>query len=475
MTINENTVQKELTLSEKKERFFNIVDKKDENFKYKINALPMIGNAMEDCEREQMVSYFQMAPLIQQTQGVKVGEADYILYGHPIARVEDFTDDALKDMERLDKQRKKGSELIIMGKATNIKPYIEGKYDNVTFVDSHYAEYLGKRFGFNFKEEYFVYDDEQKHLNIWPVDGCLNKCAFCRRTFMNIPFESQSLDFIKEKLDWYKENHPEQMKNIVLRAENLTEYGLDIYGKQTLHKLIDLIDSYDEVYDINILIGMCIGEITEEILTSLCKTKKLKRIGLNIEAGSDRLLKLIGKKHDKEKAKHVYKTLYEAHPKLYITCTVMIGLPTEELEDILQLGNLINELAPSSVLCNYYGHSPKNPLEKYHQLDDKVKEYHLKFLMKILKESNREYLLRFSYEAPFRKNKRCDARRKKELEELQKKSLPRILNENITYYCNNGITVNFYSDDDYNDIENLKKGYKEKVKKIKDSKYSHKL
>ncbi len=475
MTTNKKAQQKELTLSEKRERFFHIVDEKNENFKYKINALPMIQNATHDCEREQMVSYFQMAPLIQQTQGVKISEADYILYGHPIARVEDFTDDALKDMKRLDKQRKKGSELIIMGKATNIKPYIEGKYDNVTFVDSHYAEYLGKRFGFDFKEEYFVYDDEREQLNIWPVDGCLNKCAFCRRTFMNIPFESQPLDFIKEKLDWYKENHPEQMKTIVLRAENLTEYGIDIYGKQMLHKLIDLIDSYDEIENINILIGMCIGEITPEILDSLCKTKKLDFIGLNIEAGSDRLLKLIGKKHDKEKARYVYKTLYGAHPKLYTTCTVMIGLPTEELEDIFELGNLINELSPKSVLCNYYGHSPKNPLEKYPQLDDKVKEYHLKFLMKILKENNRRYLLKFSYEAPFKKNKRIDARIKRELDEIQKGSLPRILNRNIMYYCNDRITVNRrYYEDEIN-LDELVKRYKEKVKLMKDSKYSHKL
>ena len=40
---------------------------------------------------------------------------------------------------------------------------------------------------------------------------------------------------------------------------------------------------------------------------------------------------------------------------LFITSTIMIGLPTEGLEDILELGNLINEVEPNYVLSNYYG------------------------------------------------------------------------------------------------------------------------
>ena len=58
---------------------------------------------------------------------------------------------------------------------------------------------------------------------------------------MNIPFESLSLETIKAELDFIKETNPELMKWVDLRAENLTEYGIDIYGEQRLHELIDLI------------------------------------------------------------------------------------------------------------------------------------------------------------------------------------------------------------------------------------------
>ena len=56
---------------------------------------------------------------------------------------------------------------------------------------------------------------------------------------------------------------------------------------------------------------MCISEINSEILDALCKSKKINMIYLNIETGSDRLLKLINKGHDKKKCLEVFKRLRE--------------------------------------------------------------------------------------------------------------------------------------------------------------------
>lgn len=438
-------MEKELTLKEKEKILYEKPKYKDINsLKYKINAWPMISNLPHECERERFVSYYQMVPMILDT-AYPFSEADYIVYGHPFARCEDFTEDVLSDLKHINNLRKEGSELIIVGKATNIKPYIEGKYDNVTYVPSHFTEYLGKRFGYDMKEQYFVYDDLKKNfktLNMWPVDGCLNKCGFCRRTYMNIPFESLSLDYIKEKLDWYKENHPEQMEIFQIRAENLTEYGIDIYGKPMLHKLIDLVERYDEIKELHLPIGMNIGEITDEILDSLCRSKKLARIALNLETGSNRMLKLINKSHTREDAIRVYKTLRSHHPELYIATTIMIGLPTEGLEDILQLGNLINEVEPNFVLCNNYSYADKHPIAKYPQLSENVVYLHQDFLMKLLKENrDRHFFIKFEYEAPYIKNKRSDMREKQEIDEAQKYNVAKVINRKTVWFCDDAICI----------------------------------
>ncbi len=279
----------------------------------------------------------------------------------------------------------KGAEIIVVGKSANAKNILDGEIDNITFVGDHYAEYLGKRFGFpEIKEQYVVYDDYLQKLNVWPVDGCNNKCAFCRRSYMYIRFESQKYTFIKEQLDWYQKNEPEKMKHISLRAENLTEYGVDLYRKPMLHKIIELINSYEAVKEITIDIGMCIGEITPQILDALCNAKKIVKIGLNLETGSDRLLKFVGKKHTCEQAIQVFTKLRDANPKVVIESTVMVGLPTETIEDMYMLADLIRKVWPDYVHLNYYIHSSRATLNQYPQISESLREYHLQILLKQL-------------------------------------------------------------------------------------------
>lgn len=356
----------------------------------KINAYAFQYNAPTDCYRELLVSYMPIIPLLEKQ--VKLEEADYLLYTHGYARCDDLSDVVCDDLRWLASMRKKGAEIIVVGKSANAKNILNGEINNITFVGDHYAEYLGKRFGFpEVKEQYVVYDDYLEQLNVWPVDGCNNKCAFCRRSYMHIRFESQRYTAIKKQLDWYQENAPEKMRHISLRAENLTEYGIDLYGKPMLHRIIHLINSYDAVEIITIDIGMCIGEITPEILDALCKAKKITKIGLNPEVGSDRLLKFIGKKHTCKNAIDICTALRNANPKLRIESTVMVGLPTETIEDMYLLADLLHKIWPDYIHLNYYIHSLRSPLEKYTQMSESLREYHLQILLRQLRVVKEEY------------------------------------------------------------------------------------
>lgn len=407
---------RDLPLSMKYEFFF---DKSSyvvpSELKYKINADYLIHNCYEECKREMDVSYIPMTPLIYNT--VPIEEADYILYEHCYARIKDMSNIVIKQLQTIDEKRKKGAEIIVVGKACNVEPLLNGSIENITFIPSHFTEALGKRFDMNIKEEYFVYDDENDALNIWPVDGCNKKCGFCRRTYMHIPFESIPLDEIKAHLDEIKENHPEWLKHVNMRAENLTEYGLDLTHKQDLARLIDLISSYDEIETISFPIGLCIGEITPEILDALCRCPKIDYIYLNIEAGSDRLLKVINKGHTIEQCKHVFSTLKKAHPELYIFSNVMIGLPTEEITDMYDLADLVCALDIDYLWINYYGMAERQPLAKLPQISPSLRDYHLHlFLNNILKREDNP-LRRIEYPRILDKSKRSINR---ELEKLKK-------------------------------------------------------
>ncbi len=391
--------------------------------KYKINADYLKFYAREECYRELMVSYYPMLPLLEHTVPFK--EADYILYMHMYARCEEYSEFVVKQLKYIAKTRKKGAEIIVVGKAANAEKILNGSISNITFWGDHFTEKLGKKFGINICENYFVYDDHARHLAIWPVNGCLNKCKFCRRSYMDIKFESLSLETIKIYLDFIQLTSPEQMKKISLRAENITEYGIDIYGKPMLHELIKLVESYREVVEIEIKIGLCIGEITDEILESICNSKKITNIYMNIETGSERLLKLIGKKHSCNQVRYIFSKIHELNPRINIFTTIMIGLPTEDMGDILDTAKLILEVRPYYIHCNYFICSQNSPLAKYPKLSHKCREYHLKSLIHYLRKLKVNSKYEFEMDCWYvrKKYSRADI---KEMEDLEKMNIKRI-------------------------------------------------
>ncbi len=386
--------------------------------KYKINADFVRFYAQEECYRELMVSYYPMLPLLEHTVPFK--EADYILYMHMYARCEDLSNFVAEELKKIAKKRKPGAEIIVLGKAANAEKLLKGSISNITFWGDHFTEKLGKKFEMDIKEQYFVYDDLKKHLAIWPVDGCLNKCKFCRRAYMEIKFESLSLDTIKVNLDRIRLKTPELMKKISLRAENLTEYGLDIYGKPMLHELIYLIDSYNEVEEIELPIGLCISEINPQILKALCYSKKITELSMNLEAGSDRILKMIGKKHTCNQAREIFSAIHKNNPNVKITTTIMLGLPTENMGDILDTAKLIIDTRPDYIHCNYFICSPNLPLAKYPQLSNSCREYHLKKLIDFLQELPTKEPYEFTMDSYWIEKRPISRKRSKEIERLKK-------------------------------------------------------
>lgn len=407
-----------LSYKECKRRFQEIIGKVTKaNVKFKINADFVIFNCLiaSECYRELMVSFFPMLPLIEKQ--VDFYEADYIIYAHPFARVEDMSPGVIKQLKQIDVERKPGAEIIVVGKATNIEPLLEGTIQNITFYESHFTEILGKRFEMNIKDEYFVYDTDRKVLNIWPVNGCMKKCKFCRRCYMNIPFESLTLESIKNEMDYLKENDPSVLKVVDLRAENITEYGFDLGKNPRLPDLVNLVSSYDEVKKILSSIGMAPCGITDEILDCLCECNKIVQINMNPEVGSNKLFKLTGKNITRERTIYIFKRITKAHPAIVIVSTVMIGFPGETLMDIYELAKLIQEIDVDSILVNFVRIQPRSPLANLLQLSEELKEYHLKLLIHLLKQQERNRELVIEYPKIHKKGTRSRERLNREAQE----------------------------------------------------------
>ena len=293
---------KKLPISQKR-KYFGHVFKfiPYEESQTKVNLFFSQLFAPEESYREQLVSYYQFLPLIRDQVDFK--EADYILFMHPYARCQDLSNacyNFIKD--NILPLRKPGAKIVICGKAANLQSRLEEeKIPDLVFFQSNYASEVGKLLNVDIQDEHFVYDDEFKRLNIWPVDGC--------------------------------------------------------------------------------------KQITEEILDALTKSKKIKSIYMNPEAGTNRLLKVINKAHTVEKVKYVAKRLREANPSIKINSTVMVGLPTETIGDVHALADLLAEISPDSLRINYYIQEEGHTLPK-EDISDGKRRRHLRELLDCIGKSS---------------------------------------------------------------------------------------
>lgn len=341
---------------------------------------------------------------------VTIEQAEYIIFSHPTARLENWIPEIYNSLLEIREKMKPDAKIVILDKAcsveatinaninnaesTNQKKQLEDLKSHIIFIPDHSVEELGnlirEKFSKtdiksieNLKEEYIIYDDYLKQLNIWPADGCRKKCGYCRRCYMEYPkFKSVPLKEIKKVLDYYKEHEPEKLAQISLRAENLTEYGYDLNSGERLNDLIDLLNSYDDIKSIESPIGLAIPEITDKILKALCNCKKIKFLSIDLEAGTDKLLEMIGRgvegyEHPTERSKEIFEKLHKENPEVKIASKILVGFPGETDDDMKKTANFVGEASPDVLEILSYKSAEGQLLQKREdKLEDEIKIDH---------------------------------------------------------------------------------------------------
>lgn len=141
---------KDMPISKKSNLFFVLDYVNDpESLPFKINADFLVYNCYKESDREMMVSYYPMMPLLE--KNVPFENADYILYSHCYARIRDMSDVVLRQLKYIDKHRKSGAEIIVIGKSANIESILNSSIDNITFFNDHFTEKLGKKIPYRYQ------------------------------------------------------------------------------------------------------------------------------------------------------------------------------------------------------------------------------------------------------------------------------------------------------------------------------------
>ncbi len=191
------------------------------------------------------------------------------------------------------------------------------------------------------------------------ADGCNNRCSYCaipsiRGKYRSVPEE----DLIKEAARLREEG----VNELILVAQDVTCYGIDLYKKPALCDLLrDLLTI--GFWKIRLLYAYA-ERITDELVELIATEKGIaKYLDIPLQHVNDDILRKMRRPSTGERARAIIKKLRERVPDIAIRSTFIVGFPTETDEQSEELVRFIEDGA-----CDYAGffiYSPEEGTEAY--------------------------------------------------------------------------------------------------------------
>ena len=173
------------------------------------------------------------------------------------------------------------------------------------------------------------------------AEGCDKHCTYCiipklRGKFRSVPME---------RLIAQAEDMAEQgVKELILVAQETTLYGVDLYGKKELPRLLHELAQIPGIYWIRIL--YCYPEeITDELIDAIAAEPKVcNYLDIPIQHASDNVLKRMGRRTNQAELRTIIGKLREKIPDICLRTTLISGFPGETQEDFEELYRFVNEM-----------------------------------------------------------------------------------------------------------------------------------
>ncbi|MBE6668286.1 MAG: 30S ribosomal protein S12 methylthiotransferase RimO [Ruminococcaceae bacterium] len=226
--------------------------------------------------------------------------------------------------------------------------------------------------------------DYMAYLKI--AEGCDNRCAYCAIPAIRGNFRSRPMD---ELVAEAKNLEELGVRELCIVAQDITRYGLDLYGKYSLAELLHKITEETEIPWIRLL--YCYPDkITDELVAEIRDNPRiLKYIDMPLQHISDRMLKSMNRHGDSKMIREVVGKLRKEIPDIVIRTTFIVGFPGETEEDFCELCEFVRETKFERVGVFTYSREEDTPAYDFpDQIDEQVKLDRMDLLMREQLEIN---------------------------------------------------------------------------------------
>jgi len=173
-------------------------------------------------------------------------------------------------------------------------------------------------------------------------EGCDKFCHFCVVPYTRGPEYSRPFNSIIDEAERLIKNGS---REITFLGQNVNAYSyLDGSREYRLSDLINTLSKYDEISRIRYTTSHP-RDMTDDLIECYKNSKKLMPfVHLPIQSGSDRILKLMNRKHTVSYYLNIYEKLIKINPDIKFSSDFIIGYPGETENDFKETLNLINKI-----------------------------------------------------------------------------------------------------------------------------------
>ena len=221
-------------------------------------------------------------------------------------------------------------------------------------------------------------------------EGCDKHCTYCIIPSLRGRQRSRKMeDIILEA----KRLANRGVKEIILIAQDVGEYGIDLYGKRQLPKLLEELNKIEQLTWIRVLY-IYPETITDELIEKLATLDKVvKYIDMPLQHISDKILKQMGRKTSKKDILDLIRKLRSKVQGIKIRSTFITGFPGETKEDHEELLEFLKLYQLDRVGFFKYSREEGTPAYKMdNQIPEEVKEERYNELMQAQEEVSEELM-----------------------------------------------------------------------------------
>lgn len=210
-------------------------------------------------------------------------------------------------------------------------------------------------------------------------EGCDNRCTYCIIPALRGDNRSRKIeDIVREVEDLVMRG----AREIILIAQNTTDYGMDLYQEPSLAKLLRALRPIRDLKWIRVLY-LYPDRFTEELVQEFVDNEKLVHyVDIPLQHVSDHVLRRMNRRTKKADILSLIEKLRRDIPDITIRTTFIVGFPGETEEDFEELMAFIRLARFDKLGAFAYSKEEGTPAAEWtDQVEDDVKEERLDRLM----------------------------------------------------------------------------------------------